>query len=185
MNLSKLFKAINNGDHYILYVINKRIKCSLLDRIMPKITHLGSLTASIIISLIMIGLDYLRILTAGLSVVISLIISQIIIHSIKIIVNRPRPNKVLTDINTFQIKLYNYSFPSGHTTAIFAISMTLSLLIASSVITLALIFIATVVGVSRIYIGVHYPTDVMIGATIGFCTSSYVSGYLMTIGGII
>jgi len=62
-----------------------------------------------------------------------------------------------------------YSFPSGHTAAAILMANILSLIFPAS----AYLFFgwATAVGVSRIYLGVHYPSDIAAGAMLGYVTS--------------
>lgn len=71
----------------------------------------------------------------------------------------------LDNINTFNVPLDFYSFPSGHTTAIFSINTVFS--IYNPIMTVPLLIIAFVVGLSRLYLGVHYPSDVGVGLLIG------------------
>lgn len=151
-------------DRNCFYFINKKIKCHALDKVMPLITHLGSLVAAVIISCLLMILDRMKIVEAGIFVPITVIISQTIIQVIKLIVNRPRPMIALQDVNVFNQVLEYYSFPSGHTAAAFAIAVSISALFNIVFVTLILFIIAMLVGISRMYIGVHYPTDVVIGA---------------------
>lgn len=78
---------------------------------------------------------------------------------------RLRPYLALPDTNTFRNPLKDHSFPSGHTTAIFA--STVPYMIAYPVLTAVLLPLACTVGFSRIYLGLHYPSDVLAGAVIG------------------
>ncbi|WP_078696748.1 phosphatase PAP2 family protein [Caloramator quimbayensis] len=82
---------------------------------------------------------------------------------------RPRPYNILNDVNNFNIVLRDYSFPLGHTTAAFSVCMTLSLLFP--VFCVFFILIALIVRFTRIYLGVHYPTDVVVGMFIGIICS--------------
>jgi len=59
------------------------------------------------------------------------------------------------------------SFPSGHTTGSFALAMGLSLQMKNLWVTLGSFTWATAVAVGRVYQGVHYPSDVLVGALIG------------------
>ncbi len=91
---------------------------------------------------------------------------------IKVAVARPRP---YADVNGFFYPLWqmmgqhtesDMSFPSGHTTAAFASMVPLFLLGRKRVSWLALVF-AFLMGVSRIYLVVHYPSDVLGGLLVG------------------
>lgn len=93
---------------------------------------------------------------------------------IKVVIARPRP---YADENGFFYPLWKLmgehtesdkSFPSGHTTAAFASMVPVFLLGKKRVSWTALIF-AFLMGVSRIYLVVHYPSDVLGGFIIGFC----------------
>lgn len=132
---------------------------------MPYITQLGSVgfTIALPFAMILYNKNDLRIL--GIEIIIALSASHLLVEVVKRAVNRPRPCIVFKDINSFNIQLFNYSFPSGHTTASFSVAVVLSLNIASFIP--LFIFPALVVGISRIYLGVHYPSDVLIGSIIG------------------
>jgi len=81
-------------------------------------------------------------------------------------VNRPRPCLALTGARVFRALNNNNSFPSGHTCA--AITMAFVLAQTFPHAALLLFILAVMVGISRIYLGVHYPTDVLAGAAIGY-----------------
>jgi len=57
--------------------------------------------------------------------------------------------------------LKDYSFPSGHTSASFAIATTIAFNMPR--LSIVAFILAFAIGISRIYLGVHYPTDVMAG----------------------
>ena len=91
---------------------------------------------------------------------------------LKVVIARPRPyvdqNSVFYQIWTVmgQHTESDKSFPSGHTTAAFASMVPLFILCRKKVSWLALVF-AVLMGISRIYLGVHYASDVLGGVIVG------------------
>ena len=76
---------------------------------------------------------------------------------------------VVPQARTIGNPLIDYSFPSGHTTSSFSIAMSFAL--HSVTFALLLIPLAILVGISRMYLGLHYPTDVLFGGFLGSVTS--------------
>ena len=163
--MSALLKNIQRKDSDILFLFNNNIKCRALDFIMPCITYLGSFTFCATLCLICFFVPSHIIRGLTLKTAASLIIATITAHFIKVTVNRIRPFLTLTNLNIRKIGIDNYSFPSGHTTSAFCIAIMFSLYFP--VITPILITLACGVGISRMYLGVHYPTDVLVGMFLG------------------
>lgn len=174
--MAKALRYILQGDETIFHFINSRVKCRILDALMPLVTHLGSACFTIVFALAALYTYWKTDRIIAVYTATSLASSHVIIHFIKKAVDRPRPNITLSNVHTFNIPLYNYSFPSGHTTAAFSVAVSAAFLLPAFA-TLAII-LAALVGFSRIYLGVHYPTDVIIGAFIGSITAMFVKSIL-------
>jgi len=87
---------------------------------------------------------------------------------IKELVRRPRPYQVLPGAKTKHVwSAGGSSFPSGHASQAFAIATTLSLHYHTAAITIPLYLWATAIGYGRIYLGLHYPSDILGGMLIG------------------
>ena len=112
--------------------------------------------------------------SAGIAgfVLATVAISGIAVNIVKRLVGRVRPAD-LTDIafafHPFRMGSNAASFPSGHTTTIFALAVALACLFPR--LRLGLLSIAVWVGCSRVMIGVHWPSDVLAGAALGTATT--------------
>ena len=87
---------------------------------------------------------------------------------------RTRPYHLLNTLVTLTHQPRDYSFPSGHTTAAFAVASILFFCCPKQYGIPALIF-AILVGFSRIYLGVHFPSDVIAGAFLGLFVGYWLS----------
>jgi len=135
------------------------------------VTSLGSYTIVVLVSLVAVFYLLMRrswrgALLVGLSVLGGIVLSNVL----KFGFARPRPELVPPAVEVF-----SNSFPSGHAILSAVTYLTLGALLAElhasrwiRLYFLSLAFlIVTAVGLSRIYLGVHYPTDVLAGWCIG------------------
>ncbi len=105
-------------------------------------------------------------------------------YLLKRLIRRPRPYAALSDIDARDRAHQRddvfdaYSFPSGHTSSAFAVATSLSLSYREWYVVAPSITWATLMGTARVWHGVHYPSDVLIGAGIGAGTAFAV--YLLT-----
>jgi undecaprenyl-diphosphatase len=79
---------------------------------------------------------------------------------------RPRPYQVHQDVWLSGKPLDHFSFPSGHT--LHAVAFGLVALFYYPLLAMLLIPFIAMVGISRVVLGLHYPSDVLAGATIGY-----------------
>lgn len=86
---------------------------------------------------------------------------------IKHIVKRTRPCHSLKEEEQIIHKPKYYSFPSGHTTASFSV-VAVTMLRCSAAVVVPVFCLAGLIGFSRIYLRVHYLSDVVAGAFLGF-----------------
>lgn len=93
---------------------------------------------------------------------------------IKPLVHRPRPPDVLTDVRVIDQRPITSSFPSGHTARAFAGALAVSRLLPS--MRVAWWALAMAIGISRIYVGVHWPSDVIAGALVGLALAWFALG---------
>lgn len=167
-----MVEFITNIDKSILIFIQEFIKFEFLDKIMIFITTLGN-SGFIWISLGIILVSFKNTRKIGILVLCALIIGFSINDLIlKNVFERVRPFNQFNDIVPLVKKPISFSFPSGHTASSFAAAGILFLYTDKKYGITALI-LAILIGFSRLYVGVHFPSDVFVGCTIGIL-SSYV-----------
>ncbi len=135
------------------------------------ITALGSTTVLTLITLGALGyLLLVRQRAAALLFGVTVVGAEILYNLLKVLFDRPRP-----DLVPHATEVMTLSFPSGHATMSAVVFLTLAALHtrfqrtrAASVFIMALaVLIALLVGLSRIYLGVHWPSDVLAGWVLG------------------
>jgi membrane-associated phospholipid phosphatase len=91
----------------------------------------------------------------------------------KVIADRPRPYLVMADAVLRQNPAHGTSFPSSHTAVTLAVAIALVPFLARPMAAAGIAY-AMLVGWSRVYLGVHYPLDVLAGAGIGMAAGGAV-----------
>ncbi|OGS22478.1 MAG: hypothetical protein A2252_01425 [Elusimicrobia bacterium RIFOXYA2_FULL_39_19] len=169
----KFKSEFNNFDDRAVIYINHSTNSDICDGFMIFMTMLGDGRVIIpMVGLILYFHDKKNFKYNFTYFMTILIIGGLVIQILKYIFNRPRPLQRIHDIKLLSPEMREHGFPSGHTQAIFTSAVFLSKTIKKR----AWIFfaVAMVVGISRIYVGVHYLSDVIAGAIIGIIlTESY------------
>jgi membrane-associated phospholipid phosphatase len=108
----------------------------------------------------------------------ALVVNAVATQSLKLMVNRDRPFVTYpTLINAYKTSETNQSFPSGHTSTAFAFATAVSLENKKWYVVAPSFLYAGAVGYSRMYLGEHYPSDVLAGAAVGI-GSAYLNKWL-------
>jgi len=84
-------------------------------------------------------------------------------------VRRQRPNDLLQEFVAYLVPSDKFSFPSGHTAAAFVMATLTSCYYPP--FTAPAYSVATLIGSSRVLLGVHFPTDILAGMVLGFCSA--------------
>ncbi len=167
-------------DWNILYYIQDNLTGPVMDTVMPMITRLGDKGFIwFLISFIMICQRKYRM--HGIMLFIAIMIGVVIGNGfMKNFFERPRPTWLDPSVQLLIDTPHDYSFPSGHTLASF-IAATYLLLIRSRIGIISMI-LAILIGFSRLYLFVHFPSDVLmsviLGITIAFVSYKFIYPFL-------
>lgn len=161
-------QEIMNGDIVGYDIVSKLFKFNVSTPIAKFITNFGG--AIFVISLTTILFFVIKDKKIGISIITNLGIVTILNQIIKFIMQRPRPTEFRI------IEETGYSFPSGHSMVSLAIYGYLIFLIYKYInnkhlkrtLIIILSVLICIIGVSRIYLGVHYTSDVLGGFLISF-----------------
>ena len=160
-----MLAILQNFDWSILHWIHSTLSCGVLDFLMPKITLLGKGGAIWILTafVLLYTKKYRKcgaLLLVGLA--LGVLAGNVVL---KPLIARARPCWLDTSVQLLVASPADYSFPSGHT---------LSSVIAATILTLtnrkfgfAAILLAALIAFSRLYLYVHFPSDVLGGAILG------------------
>ena len=142
------------------------IHTSFLDTFMTSITKLGDAgIVWIILTVILLLIPKTR--KSGVYMAVALIADLIICNVIlKPIVARIRPYSINQTVQLLVTPLKDYSFPSGHTAASFA-SVSALYFAGRKRMAAGALIVSVLIAFSRMYLYVHYPTDVLGGMIVG------------------
>ncbi len=162
-----MFNKIQAWDEHAIQKISS-LSNKFLDHIMVFFTRLGNsgIIWAIIATLLLIRKSN-RIISLKIffALVLSAIMGELII---KYTVGRARPSENISKDDLLIRKPKTYSFPSGHTSSSFSSALVISMAFPQPIIIGSVFILASIIAFSRIYLKVHYPTDVLAGIVLGF-----------------
>jgi undecaprenyl-diphosphatase len=123
----------------------------------------GVLWGAVAVTLLLVGGTRERAAVGAAAVAAVLAIALFSI--MKRVIRRPRPFERWSDLSCLMMPPDRFSFPSGHTLTAFAMYGSLGGLLP--VLVPLLLTSAVLIGLSRVYLGAHYPTDVLVGGLLG------------------
>ena len=158
--------AINRVDTAILLWIQAHVRAPFATPVVTVITHLadgGALWVAVTLALLI----FRRTRRIGLTCAISMLIGLVVVNlAVKPAVARVRPYEFIETLERIIGAQLDASFPSGHTTHSLACAWVIFRR-APRRYGVPALALAALIGLSRLYVGVHYPTDVLAGALIG------------------
>jgi len=171
----KLLYSIHKYDVFMFsWLINTRVYIAL-----TKVSRYLSKTGDGQLYLLVIGVLYWhegiesRCLQA---VLLAFLIERPVYFVLKNSLKRNRPEAALKNFHSIITPSDQFSFPSGHTSAAFMMATLLGYYFPPLII--PLYCWATLVGCSRVVLGVHFPTDILVGALLGICTALFSLGQI-------
>lgn len=152
-------------EYAILDFIRNNLSTPFGDFLMKYISLLGNAGIIwIIASLVLICFKKTR--KAGLSSACALIFSLLLCNlTLKPLIARIRPYELREGIELIISAPKDYSFPSGHSSASFASAV--AIFMSNKKLGMPALVLASVIAFSRLYLYVHFPTDVLCGALLG------------------
>ena len=161
----------------IFNFFNHALQNPVLDGIMPILTHFGDFKFLLLVVIAVILYAQITrrktLKKVAIIALAALLFSDAIAFVLKHMVHEPRPFMSLDNVRLLVREDDLNSFPSGHTTSTVAVVTALILNMKELskkhylILDIALVIFAVLIGFSRMYVGVHYPGDVLAGAVIG------------------
>lgn len=159
-------QAFSNFEGSFLLFIQDHLRMPALDGVMTFITHLGDGGLIwIILTLILLIVPHTR--KAGAICAAALVLNLLLTNvALKNIIQRIRPYDVMDSLKILVEAEHDFSFPSGHTACSFAGAWAMRRTLPKKAWVPAIV-LAVLIALSRPYVGVHYPTDVLGGLIVG------------------
>lgn len=161
-----MIEWITGIDLKILDFIQQYIKCDFLDVIVPPITHLAE-AGALWIAVAVVLLFFKKTRKTGFMIGAALIIGLTLGNGVlKNVIARTRPYDLPgVNVELLVSGLSDFSFPSGHTLASFEAATVL--MIRDKRMGIPALVLAILIALTRLYLYVHYPTDVIAGVILG------------------
>jgi undecaprenyl-diphosphatase len=165
------------ADGAVLLWIQAHLRAPVLDRVVSVYTTLGN-AGVLFLLLAAVMLCFPKTRRAGVTALAAMAMGFLGTNLIlKHLVARPRPWVEIPGLTALVAESDPNSFPSGHTTAAFAFALALWPMVPRRWMAWAALAAAVLMAFSRLYVGVHYPSDVFTGALIG-CLSACLARWL-------
>jgi len=158
-----MYNTIRNLDIEGFRLITQGSSNPVLDLLMPWVTRFGSGWLYFFVGVALVLFLRKKKKIIGFLLLAGVSASYYFVAILKDLIARPRPSLVLENVNTL-ITAKHFTFPSGHTSMVFMAAFIIAAYFKWGFL---LYPVAIAVAFSRVYIGVHYPSDVIVGGIIG------------------
>lgn len=174
--MGALAARITDLDRRWLLEVARRRAPAWLDRAFRLVTHLGGAIFTIALGFLLLATEPTRAL--GAAVLLANAVSHVAVQLVKRTVTRPRPHFPEDGVEALVAHPDAFSLPSGHSCASLTVALTVALWTPNPIVQLGVLALAVLVGTSRVYLRVHYVTDVLVGQAIGVAGAVVTSSVL-------
>lgn len=170
---------IQNIDNTILNFIQANLHNLLFDKMMPLISRIGDIsTIWLIVAVVFLLIPKYR--KYGMMIVFAVLLAAFIGEVVlKNLVERVRPCNINTVFPILIPRPTDFSFPSGHTSSSFAAATIIWK--AKRKFGILALLLASFIAFSRLYLYVHYPTDILAGLVLGLLCALTVNAVIDSI----
>jgi undecaprenyl-diphosphatase len=165
VKLSRLARLLALDDKLLRRLVkNRRVRVTYALRVLCRLVD-----PDMVIMAVTVALFSPALVGVANRAVLALVVTSLVVVVVKRVVRRHRPS---LDIQA-SVPPDKFSFPSGHTAAAFALAIAMFGVVP--LVVPPMLLIACLVGYGRMYLGVHYPIDVAVGAAIGLLCGSIIA----------
>ena len=171
-----MLEFLNQIDLWLFNLINRTLTCQILDYAMITVTdkRFGWLLFSVVLGVLLVEKRRRGLVSFFLAIITIICADQLSSSLLKPLLAIPRPPYSLSGVHLLVTTTNSGSFPSSHAAVQFGFATLVQL--RHKGLGWVMFPIASVVSYSRVYVGVHYPSDILGGAAVGVVCAGAILG---------
>ena len=171
-------EAVLQIDGAILLFIQNNLRSPALTQFFKAVSNYGVIVMAAYFVILLLW-ERRKLFPIASACVVSGLLGNFSKDYLKHLVKRPRPFLDIPALEPLIKRPKGYSFPSGHTCAAFGLAVSWSRVMRSGKVSVIVFLMAVLMGFSRLYVAVHNPSDVIVGALCGVLSAT-ISIYILT-----